>query len=215
MPAAKDPTRRRLNMLAIRAKAKPGVQVVSRAEQVRRMNLIEQLYLEYRQVGRVARMCAAGIDMPDGTRFRCSQSSAQKYIRRIEERWLAESEETRPYLLEQSRKAIVAHIRAAKGDKKWSAVSSLSRLLADVDGLIAPQRHQVEHSASRDLLAMFAGWSVEDKRRYAETGQRPGQVAEADVEDPFASAVPPSTSPGSNGAGAEQPKPNGGNGAGT
>lgn len=37
-------------------------------------------------------------------------------------------------------------------------------------------------AADSSLLAMFAGWSLEDQQRYAETGLKPGEVAEAEAE---------------------------------
>jgi hypothetical protein len=157
---------------------------VSLAEQRRRMIIIEQLFIEYHQVDRVARMCAAGIDLPDGTRFRVGRSTALNYIRKIEERWVKEAEALRPYRMELHRRALVNHIRGAKGDKKWSAISSLSRLLADIDGVIAPQKHQVAVDASGSLLAAFDGWTDDDKLHFAQTGLRPGE-GPADEDDPF------------------------------
>lgn len=199
-------------MLEVRVPHKGGT--VSVVERRRRMMIIEGLFLEFHQVDRVARMCAAGFDMPDGTRFRTSRSSALKYIKQIEERWIAEAEGLRPVRLELHRRSIINDIRSAKGDKKWSAVGSLRRLLADVDG-VAVQNHRVEHEAGAGLLVMFANWTVADKRRYAETGRKPGESYSVDDDFPF--DPPCADAAGSNGksSGVVKPATGSGNGSST
>ena len=181
----KDPSRRSAKMRSVR---NAGGHPVSRAEQQMRANLIEVLLLKHRQQERVCAIMSAGITLPDGvTRIRVSRTRPCAYVKRIQERWLVESEAARPQLKAEHRRAVLVDIDSARASGKWAAVIAGHKHLAEVDGLLAPQMHEVSHGLQDGVLAMFAGWSDDEKVRYARTGLRPGEV-DATEDDPFAPA---------------------------
>jgi hypothetical protein len=193
MPKAKDPTRRREQMLEARKHTKGGSPVTN-AEVKRRMEIVEEFHLRYRSKTKVVSLLSGGIKLENGDTFRLGKTAIERYYKRLEERWDQEAAPDRQRRQEWHRRALVSDIAAARNQNKWSPVPSLRRLLAEIDGVLAPQQH--EHfvaDASSIAKSITAGWTEEQKLAFVKTGEWP----DADLVE----------HPGSNGANG------GGNGA--
>lgn len=172
--ATPEGTARRAAIL--KAARSKGGRFVSYAEQRRRMNIIESLYLRGERNGeQVAARLAAGITFDDGSVLKLSRSRTLVYIKRLRERWSTEAEADRRRLLGEWRKSVLVDLSLARSNKQFGPVASMHRRLAEVDGLVGPVRYDVTVRAGDAATAasLLAGWTAEQVKHYAETGEEP------------------------------------------
>lgn len=149
---------------------------VSKFEQQRRMNIIEGLYLRgERNQEQVAARLAAGVTFEDGSTLKLSRSRTLAYFARLRERWAAEAEAERRKLKGECRRSLLVDLAGARANKDYGPVASLHKRLIEIDGLANPAKLDVTVRAGDAATAasMLAGWTAEQVRRFAETGEEP------------------------------------------
>lgn len=151
---------------------------VSRFEQLRRMNIIESLYLRgERNQEQVAARLAAGITFEDGTTLQLSRSRTLVYFARLRERWSAEAEAERRKLKGEWRKSVLVDLAGARANKDYGPAMRAHKLLAEVDGLVGPVRHEVSVQLSGVDAGVFRGWTDEQLAAFVDRSERPGDSA--------------------------------------
>lgn len=128
--------------------------------QAKRSAFVEETYVRVQSVAETCKLAHAALGISDTT--------TKRLIRSIRQRWAAEAEPERETLREHHRRGIIADLNLARGASKWSAVCSLRRLLAEVDGVLAPVQLEVETRRSP-----LDGLTPEQLDEVARTGKLP------------------------------------------
>lgn len=114
----------------------PGGRRVGKAEVERRLRFVESLLAR----GHARREIVAEVSR----KFGASTRTADDYIRRVREEWRKEAEVTAPQRRDETRARLMKLRLTLEGKSAWSAVVSVERLLADIDGLRLRPALQVE-----------------------------------------------------------------------
>lgn len=118
------------------------------AEVLRRKQIVRDLYVQTRSVAETKRRAK-----PLGL----SKSTVDRYIADIREEWVASAAAEAPYRAEAHKRSLVAFAERAEAADQWSAAMSAMRLLAEIDGVRAPEKVQLE-----DKREDYSAWSDED-----------------------------------------------------
>lgn len=179
MKARKKNKNQQENMLRARAK---GVAMglrpvkVSMAEQRWRMSMVEELMLRFRTKAEVVRLCMKGFKPKDERFFRLGRSTVARYMSLVEKRWETEAEPQRLHLKEWTTRSIISDLAAMRAQGKWNGVASMRRLLAQVDGVLAPIKHEVAIRETVHTQAVSEGWTDAEKKTFLETGEWPDRA---------------------------------------
>ena len=95
-------------------------------------------------------------------RFDKTENTIQSDIGVIRRRWVSEDDEQRRTYKSGAMRRIQAHISEAKKDRAWGAVSSLERLLAQIQGTLEPVQVNVEFVAKQALADYISNLSDEE-----------------------------------------------------
>ncbi len=184
----------------LRHRISGGGKPVSAAEQRIRMDLVERAYVNAAMCETiVVRLFKAGVPREDGTKLRMGFSTVRRYVKLVQARWEARDrastaatrEGFRQYVAQvlstarARQRRVPAKVKTRRKDEngtEWeeayedvqdpdhNAINGYLDKLARIDGLYAPDRHLVQAAGP---AAFFPGWTEEQIRRYAETGEEP------------------------------------------
>lgn len=126
-----------------RADGRPRGDASPRDEVLRKVSLVEDLYVRFCSTGTVCRLAQAHYGIPPRT--------TQGYLKQIRERWAAEENADRPLVKQMHRRALADRISKAEGASAWGAVFQGSRLLAEIDGVRSPEEHVHAVAVEEDL----------------------------------------------------------------
>lgn len=122
-------------------KLKPGVSL----ERLQRQLRVEKLLLDGHPEVRI-HMAIVEVAGP------VSLQTIKKDITAIRKRWLEEDVAHREYARSMSMRRLFDEIRYARKDGRWSAVASLERLLAQIQGTLAPDNSSSKQDDDRATL---------------------------------------------------------------
>lgn len=114
-----------------------------RAELEQRMSLVEDLIA----AGMPARKICQELERQKGW----PQATVYRYIEQVRRRWLAEHEADRPTAAVARIARLQALSHKAEKDKAWSAVRGFEHLLAQIEGVLAPEKH--DHRVAAVVVA--------------------------------------------------------------
>lgn len=124
-------------------------------------------------------------------------STVCDYMRRVRDKWEQEDSLLRPLWRERQLRKL--HDVAAKLEKgmNWGHWVNVQKLIAQVEGNLAPQKLEVEHHSDP-----FDGWTIEELRRFVESEGKeiPSRFGETGPELGV-SGSDRNPNPGSNGSG--------------
>lgn len=120
-------------------KSAPGGRRVGKVEVERRLRFVESLLA----LGHARREIVAEV----ARKFGASTRTADDYIRRVREEWQTEAEGSAPQRRDESRARLMRLRLVLESKMAWSALVSVERLLADLDGLRVRPAVQVECQA--------------------------------------------------------------------
>lgn len=114
-----------------------------RAELEQRLSLVEDLIA----AGMPARKICAELERQKGW----PQATVYRYVKDVRARWLAEQQADRPTAAVARIARLQALSHKAEKDKAWSAVRGFEHLLAQIEGVLAPERH--DHRVAAVVVA--------------------------------------------------------------
>lgn len=144
----------------------------------------------------------AGIVTALRNKWGISYHRAKRLIGRVRDRWVEESQVNGYANKVEAEKRLLDGIREARKDRKWSAVASFERTLANLQGTLEPIRIDVgvrQHGAILEIMGSMTGEELErlageaeESRRVHEAWRRGALPAVADAivvdEEPAAKA---------------------------
>jgi hypothetical protein len=152
------------------------------AEVERRTTFVEHCLL----VGMTHRMVYLAARQPPPEGLGIGQTSTEKYIRRVRERWLMEAEASRPNDKANAVNRLMQSMRDARRAGKWSAVLGFERLIADIQGTREPLRVDLNMNVNTALMNIIGSYTDEQRdsilAEYEEMEER-AKLAEA--QDPL------------------------------
>lgn len=105
--------------------------------------------------------------------LKLSKAETTRYIKAVKEDWLSASEDLREERREQQRRSLEHLYSTAFSEKKYSVCLGVERLLAEIDGTMAPKRVQVSSGKRED--DEFSDRSELECAYYAEHGYWPDE----------------------------------------
>lgn len=108
-------------------KKPPGGRRVGKAEVERRLRFVESLLVR----GHARREIVAELSR----QFGASTRTADDYIRRVRDEWQKEADATASHRRAEARARLMRLRLTLEGEQAWTAIVSVERLLADLDGL--------------------------------------------------------------------------------
>jgi hypothetical protein len=94
--------------------------------------------------------------------FDKAEATIKDDIKHIRRRWTEEDDEQRRTYKSSAMRRIQSHISEARKDRAWGAVSSLERLLAQIQGTLEPVQVNVEFVAKQALADYISNLSDEE-----------------------------------------------------
>jgi len=94
--------------------------------------------------------------------FDKAEATIKDDIKHIRRRWTEEDDEQRRTYKSSAMRRIQGHISEARKDRAWGAVSSLERLLAQIQGTLEPVQVNVEFVARQALADYISNLSDEE-----------------------------------------------------
>lgn len=100
--------------------------VVTLEQRRERLEVIEQLMIRGISAGKIEKACAE--------KFGMKKPAVDRYMAALREQWAEEERLSRPTNKATAQRRIYQHIQKAREAENWAAVSSLERLLSDIQG---------------------------------------------------------------------------------
>lgn len=122
------------SQVATKNKPHPRGNVTSQAEIMRRVDVVEQLIGQGMTTREIINDCTQ--------RFGVSSATVDRYIARVRERWVAEREAERATDVEVTIARVSRMARKLEAKRAWAPWMQAEKLLADIKGVLAPQRHE-------------------------------------------------------------------------
>lgn len=101
---------------------------------MRRVDVVEQLIGQGMTTREIINDCTQ--------RFGVSSATVDRYIARVRERWVAEREAERATDVEVTIARVSRMARKLEAKRAWAPWMQAEKLLADIKGVLAPQRHE-------------------------------------------------------------------------
>lgn len=101
---------------------------------MRRVDVVEQLIGQGLTTREIINDCTQ--------RFGVSSATVDRYIARVRERWIAEREAERATDVEVTIARVSRMARKLEAKRAWAPWMQAEKLLADIKGVLAPQRHE-------------------------------------------------------------------------
>lgn len=112
----------------------PRGNVTPQAEIIRRVDIVEQLIGQGLTTREIINDCTQ--------RFGVCSATVDRYIARVRERWIAEREVERATDVEVTIARVSRMARKLEAKRAWAPWMQAEKLLADIKGVLAPQRHE-------------------------------------------------------------------------
>lgn len=140
--------------------------------QLKRFNVIEELYVRFMSPAKVIAFATLPVEKKG---LGISERRVREYIKKIRALWEKEAPEERQHRREQHRRSLLARIAKAEQAGKWSAVFQGHKLLAEIDGVMAPVRGELYISGELSLPQYLQGMNPDQLEEFAETGELPAR----------------------------------------
>lgn len=156
----KDAEAGRTRMQHARAKLVPTK--VTRSQLAARESFVERLLLAGATHANIYKL-AARPTTADPPGLGIGKTAAVGAIRRVMDRWVAESEADRSFNKVTAVRRLFSHMQDARRDKKWSAVLGCERLIADIQGTREPIRIDLNANVNMALVNCIGAMTSEDR----------------------------------------------------
>lgn len=151
-------------------KKRPRGDVTAQAEIMLRVAIVEDLMAEHRSTPYIVDECTR--------KWNCSAVTVQRYMQRVRERWIEEREGQRGTDLERTLARLTRLARKLEAKKAWAALMQAEKLIADLLGVRAPEKHDhrvaavvqqiAPQSVSLEVLETLSDGTLDELERAAD-----------------------------------------------